>query len=338
MISLAAVGLALACGPGGCRRVLEGSSAGKGHELRAALPADTRFVVSLDVARIRGSKAWKRLSALAEENPEDRKRIEELRAKTGLDPLRQIHRVVAAFPDDARKGGQYALIIEGQGFDERRLVAYAREQAAAGGGGTIAERKRPGGGRTLWASADGRTAGFFVGNDRFVLGGGGWGEVLANLADRVRGVASAADNKELGRLTARIDTRRALWMAALVPLDVRQMLLADPKQDAAASVTRLAADLDLDRGLRGNLVAELSTAADARTLAERLRASLKEGKRNATVLLLGLAPYLDGVTVTTGGPVLQVKIELSEPQLDDLVERAAAFARVTREKARAGQP
>ena len=29
-----------------------------------------------------------------------------------------------------------------------------------------------------------------------------------------------------------------------------------------------------------------------------LRASLKEGKRNATVLLLGLGPYLDGVTVT----------------------------------------
>lgn len=313
---------------GGCRGGGDGAEVDR---TLAALPADARFVVSVDLARIRGTSAWKRVAALAESNPEDRRRIEELTVKTGLDPLRQIHRIVAAFPDDARKDGQFALLVDGQGFDEKRLVAYAREQSGGGDGQAI-EQRRHGGRRLLWTNPKERTSAFFQGTGRFVLGAGGWGEVLADLADGVAGVPSAAGNAELVQLGRRIDRGRAVWFAAVVPLDVRQMLLADPRQDRAASVTRLAGALDLGPGLRGDLVADLSNAADARGLAERLQLSIKEAKRNATVLLLGLAPYLDGISVKTEGPSLRVGVALSEPQVNDLLERAAAFAAMARAK------
>jgi hypothetical protein len=293
----------------------------------AALPAGTRFVASVDLAKIRSTALWNKISALAEESPEDRKRLEKLAARTGLDPLRQVHRIVAAFPDDARARGEFALVIDGQGFDERRLVAFAREEGVAGA--KLETRTR--GTRTLYTAAGpDRTAGFFAGSTRFLLGAGGWAEAMADLADGTPGAGSAADDAELARLVARIDPRRALWFAALVPPDLRKTLMADPKFDSAGSIMRLAASAELGPGLVAELVAELSNAADARTLVERIQATVRESKRNAKVLMMGLGPYLDALEARADGPLLRVKLALPEAQLKDLLERLGGLARLAR--------
>jgi hypothetical protein len=317
----------------GCRR---GPTAAAPDPLLARFPAETRVVASVDLARVRAAPLWARLAALAEEDPADRTRIQALASRTGLDPLRQIRRVVAAFPDSARQRGQFAVIIEGNGFDEKRLVAYAREEAAPRG---IRIEAASRGRRTLWtASGPERTAGFFLGDDRFVLGGGGWAELMVDLAnDRkaerqgaAAGPPSAAEAEELAHLCARIDRTRALWFAAIVPLDVRRVLLDDPRHDSAASVTRLAAAVDLGPGLTADLVADLSNAADARVLVDRIQVSVREAKRNAKVLMLGLAPYLDALSARAEGPSLRVRLALGEPQLRDLVDRLVGLLRVAR--------
>jgi hypothetical protein len=312
---------------GGCQRLV-GKRDALGDTL-ALLPGDARFVAYVDVAKVRATPFWARLSALAEESADDKKRIQTLTDRTGLDPLKQIHRLVAGFPDNARESGRYALLIDGEGFDERRLVAYARDEAALRGGKIEQRTER---GRTLWASTGpDRIAGFFTGPGRFLLGAGGWAETMAALAGGAS-VPSAADNVELVNLCRRIDARRALWFAALVPLDLRQMLLADPKHDHAASVTRLAAALDLGPGLTAELVADLSNAGDARALVERIQATVREAKRNAAVLMLGLGPYLDALDARADGPTLRVTVALAEPQVVDLLDRLSALARSAREK------
>jgi hypothetical protein len=300
-------------------------------EMLAGLPAQTRVVAAVDLARVRGTVLWTRLAALADEDPADRARIQALTARTGLDPLRQIRRIVAAFPDSARTEGKYALVIDGQGFDARRLVDYAREEAAPRG---IQIQAVPRAGQTLYlSSGPAHTAGFFPGPDRFVLGGGGWAELMA---DRLRPAAPRLDppdgggSDELARLCARIDRSRALWFAAIVPLDVRRILMDDPAHDSAASVTRLAVAADLGPGLSADLVADLSNAADAKILVERIRTSAREAKRNAKVLMLGLAPYLDALTARADGATLRVSLSLTEPQMRDLVDRMIGLVRVAR--------
>jgi hypothetical protein len=308
-----------------CRR---GPGAVARDPLLAGLPAETRVVASVDLARVRAAPLWARLAALAEDDAGDRARIQALTARTGLDPLRQIRRIVAAFPDSARARGQFALVVDGQGFDEKRLVAYARQEGAARGLHIEASSR---GGRTLWASTGPeRTAGFFVGSDRFVLGGGGWAELMLALADAAPRPPSAADSEELAHLSARIDRTRALWFAAIIPLDVRRVLLDDPRHDSAASVTRLAAAIDLGPGLTADLVADLSNGVDARVLVERIQVSVREAKRNAKVLMLGLAPYLDALSARAEGPSLRVKLALTEPQVRDLVDRLIGLLRVAR--------
>jgi hypothetical protein len=318
---------------GGCRQSRAPSP--PVDELLAGLPGQTRVVASVDVARVRGTPLWSRLAALADEDPADRARIQGLTARTGLDPLRQIRRIVAAFPDSARTEGKYALVIEGQGFDPRRLVEYAREEAGPRG---VEIRAVARAGQTLYVSSGpARTAGFFPGPDRFVLGGGGWAELMADRLQRPAAAldvsdadADASGRDELARLCARIDRTRALWFAAIVPLDVRRVLMDDPAHDSAASVTRLAVAADLGPGLTADLVADLSNAADAKVLVQRIQTSAREAKRNAKVLMLGLAPYLDALTARAEGATLRVTLSLTEPQMRDLVDRLIGLVRVAR--------
>jgi hypothetical protein len=319
---------------GGCRSGCGRSPATAARDrLLGSLPAGTRFVASVDVAKIRSTALWSRISTLAENQASDRRRIQRLTERTGFDPLRQIHRIVAAFPDDARQRGQFALIIEGERLDEQRLVAYAREEAAASGAKIESHSYAA---RTLYAGGGGdRTAAFFDGQTRFLLGAGGWAEELADLVGAAaagKRAPSAADDAELANLVGRIDAGRALWMAAVVPLDVRKRLMADPKLESAGSLTRVAASADLGPGLVAEMVADLSNAADARTLVARIQTTLRESKRDAKVLMMGLGPYLDAVEARADGPTLRVKLTLAENQVKDLLDRLTGLSRLAKIK------
>ncbi len=306
----------------GCSR---GAPSPARDPLLALVPAEARVVASVDLAKIRATAVWKRLSELVEEDPGDQKVLAELTARTGLDPMRQVHRVLAAFPEDARSKGEFALVIAGDQFDERRLAAYARDQADLRGR-KIEQVTR--GSRPLWTSRG--VAAFFLGGTTFALGAGGWGERMADLADRTPVVKSAADDPDLGMLIRRVRMDRAIWFAAVVPMDVRRALIADPRYDSAASVTRMAGAIDLGPGLSAELVADLSNAADARALVQRIEESLSAARRNAKVLMLGLGPYLETVGAQAEGPSVRVSMTLRETQVNDLLSRLAGMARMAR--------
>jgi hypothetical protein len=313
---------------GGCLRE-DGGATGRG--VLARFPAETQVVVSLDFERIRQTALWKRLSALAAEDPGDKKLIEEFTTRTGLDPFRQLHRLVAAFPEEARGSGAFGIVIEGEDLDEKRLLTYARDQAKLRGAELQPKQHA---GYTLWhTGAPDGTAGFFLDRRRFVLGGGGWAEKMADLA-RAGGSSSgsAQSNPTLLRLVDRLGVRRAIWMAALVPDQTRRNLQADPRFGVQASVMRFGAGLDLGPGLRGQVDAELSNAADARALVDKFDTFLRAARKSPQALLIGAGPYLDGITSKADGPRALIGLELSETQTLELVNRAVGLLRLQREK------
>ncbi len=68
-------------------------------------------------------------------------------------------------------------------------------------------------------------------------------------------------------------------------------------------------------------MADLATAADAKSLALKVTESLRDAKRNPQVLMLGLGPYLDGVTAAAVDRTFELHATLSEPAFDDLLAR-----------------
>jgi hypothetical protein len=180
--------------------------------------------------------------------------------------------------------------------------------------------------------------GFFIDSQTFVLGGGSWGPRMAELADTARPGDSAATNLDLVHLVERAAASHAIWGAALVPEETRRTLAADPKFGEAASISTLYGGVDLGKGLEAELKAEVATAAGAKSLASKVTESLRDAKRNPQVLMLGLGPYLDGLSASSADRTFELRATLSENAVDDLVGRLAAMLQLARSEAIPGFP
>jgi hypothetical protein len=302
---------------GGCRRGDDRAATVEGR--LALFPVATKVVAAIDVAKLRASPAAAKLAEKAQQDQADQQEIEAFARRTGFDPLQQLTSVTVAFPEEARVHGEFGVVIRGDHFDETRLVAYARDQLQKNGDDLVATTR---GRFTLWASrSDPTVAGFLIDPQTFVLGAGGWAPKMADLAESARPVDSAATDVDLVNLVERVAGAHTLWAAALVPESTRKSLVSDPHFSDAAAILTLSAGVDLGKGLEAQLLADLATAAEAKSLALKVTESLRDAKRNPEVLMLGLGPYLDGVTATAVDHAFSLHAMLSEPAFDDLLAR-----------------
>lgn len=334
-LPLIALGLALGLGAcrGGCSRATPAPAAAP--NLLAWFPADTHVVLSIDFARLRTTPLWSALGGLATTDPADRQRIEDLAKRTGLDPLKQVDSLIVAFPEEARAQGSMGLILRGQGLDEARLVAYVRDQVGKQGDDLFSFRRA---GRTLWATRrEPTTAGFFVDARTFVLGAGGWAEKMADLSADPNAKGASA-NPTLVHLVEQAGPARAVWAVALVPAATRAALAADPTVPGAAGVNRLSLGIDIGTGVDAKLVADLATHAEAEAMAQQVRDAVVTAKRSPQVLLLGLAPYLDGISSRAEGVGCELTLRLSDSQTNDAIERLRAFLTLARQPGAPGFP
>ena len=311
---------------GGCRRADDRAATVEGR--LALFPVATKVVAAIDVARLRASPAAAKLAEKAQQDQADQHEIEEFARRTGFDPLRQLTSVTVAFPEEARAHGEVGMVLRAEKLDETKLVAYVRDQLQKSGDDLVAT---PHGRFTLWSSKrDPDLVGFFIDAQTFALGAGGWGPKMADLAESARPVDSAATDVDLVNLVERAAGSHALWAAALVPESTRKSLASDPQFSDAASILTLSAAVDLGRGLEAQLLADLATAAEAKSLALKVTEALRDAKRNPQVLMLGIGPYLDGVTATAVDHAFTVHATLSEPAFDDLLARLGGLLALLR--------
>ena len=83
------------------------------------------------------------------------------------------------------------------------------------------------------------------------------------------------------------------------------------------------------------LIADVATADAARSLATKVTESLRDAKRNPQVLMLGLGPYLGGVSARAVDRTFEVRATLGPEAVDDL---SPASARWSRSRAPAAPP
>ncbi|HEX2658072.1 MAG TPA: hypothetical protein VHU40_07375 [Polyangia bacterium] len=334
----AALALLLIALGGGCRGGCSRATTAPAPTMASPLswfPADTHVVLSIDFARLRTTPLWSALGGLATTDPADRQRIEDLAKRTGLDPLKQVDSLIVAFPEEARAQGSMGLILRGQGLDEARLVAYVRDQVGKQGDDLFSFRRA---GRTLWATRrEPTTAGFFVDDRTFVLGAGGWAEKMADLSAEPN-AKGASTNPTLVHLVEQAGPSRAVWAVALVPAATRAALAADPTVPGAAGVNRLSLGIDIGTGVDAKLVADLATHAEAEAMAQQVRDAVVTAKRSPQVLLLGLAPYLDGISSRAAGVGCELSLRLSDSQTNDAIERLRALLTLARQPGAPGFP
>lgn len=265
----------------------------------ALIPADARIVLSLDLDRLRGLPMGRRLlAALAQQAAHS---LDRTARGASIDMLLQSRRVLAALPGEREDDDRLVLIVEPGERDDARLASLLRE----------------------WQGKN--TAAFAHGRDKIVVAQGAWAKAAAALPGKAQG-PSAANDPELRRLCERAAGDHMVWLAAIVPTELRKSLFEQNRFPDVAAIAHLSGFLDLDAGLRAELVAELSNALDAATLVHRLAAYLHAAKHHPDTLVHGFAPFLKALRISSPGPRALATLDLPAAQADELALRVEALA------------
>jgi hypothetical protein len=285
----------------GCRRVplpttpAESPALRRLHANLRLIPAEARIVLGLDLDRLRMTSTWKDLAA----GPlQDAALLWRGFAKgVDINPLQQVRQVLVAMPGERQTDDRLLVVLRSDALTPTRAAPWLQQHQSQG------------------------TAAHFVPPDAIVLAKGAWASQVPGLGRTAGKSPSLADDPELLRLCERAAADHVLWMAATMPSALRRELLAQDHFPDVGSLMRLRASVALDRMLSAEVVAELSNAPDARSLARRLADYLDTAKRHPDMLAQGLAPYLEGVKLAPRGPNLYATLDLPAKQAGEIVAR-----------------
>jgi hypothetical protein len=285
-----------------------------------SFPADTRFVMGLDMKRFVASPFYQRMNAQAAASGRARP-FADLEQKTGLNPERDVDQVILAGARGPEKGGgQGAVLVLGR-FDRYKVArAIETEGRAKVTTKTLA-------GNTLYLFNEGRTgearaAVAFVDDGALVMGT--QRDVEHIVGARSRGEATLGGNAALLALVESVRPGATFWLAGdQTALQGMPKMLPGPGGAGTSQSIELPAlksvivtgDLDPDVAL--DVTGEAADEAAARNLADVVRgfvalATLQAGQKPE------LKQLASAVSVTTDQSRVRVNARFPYALLDTL--------------------
>jgi hypothetical protein len=297
---------------------------GAGAPLLSYLPADAAAVAVLDVRRTLAVPLVKKHGlAQIEAWLKSADGEWKLREKAGLDPLKDIDRILVAASGSA-KDSPLLVVVRGD-FDRDKLRAFAMEQKGKAilsleggilggiiGGIPVCELKEMWQNKSLFiALPDAST--IVLSNDR------------AYLIAAVKGTGKKAINKQLQPLVDRVDQKRNFWLAAVLTDELKKQIENAPHVGKAASkLQTLTASLTVTDAIALNVTGNCSEAKAAKQLA------------NALMILKGAAglaaedyppiagKVLEEVKITAEKESVVITVKISEAMIDEAAKLGGA--------------
>ena len=233
------------------------------------LPADTRFVVGVDVRRLVASELYAKNAGRGSLRPEA---FAELEARTGLNPERDVDQVVIAGGPSAGMGPHGPGIVLVSGRFDRYKLSRALETSRK----DVTWKDHHG--TTVYLYGEGRKgagAAAFLDDDTLVLGS--QAAVEETVASRSSGSAPLRTNAALMALLGRVKPGSTFWMVGDQSLlaNLPRSLPAPGGGDGASlqlpAVRTLLVTGDLDPQVALDITAETADEAAAKNLGDVVR-------------------------------------------------------------------
>ena len=297
--------LALLAATAGCKR-------SGGADSMALVPKESTIVFSVNFDRLHGSKTWAQVKD-AVNDPSTKKDYDEFVQKTGLDPLTQVNGLTGGFSGPTGAKPQFAIIIRGK-FDEQKIMAYVKQKAKEEGKTTELKSDQYGG-KTIYGDSDDAGVSFLDGQT-LVIGGK---EYVKKVIDVSTGKAeSVKKNDSIQALVGKAHTDQALWAVGEVPAGEGQL-------PTGGELKAVAMSIDLQEGLKAELNGQAASPDDAKKIATELTNKIAESKKDPqmqmALAMSGMGPMLDTLKVGNEGQWVKINAMLTQPQLDELVNR-----------------
>jgi hypothetical protein len=283
------------------------------------LPADSRFVMGIDVQRFVSSPFYKKFASQGG-RPQA---FTELEQKTGFNPERDVDQVlIAGRPDRGNEGG--LVIVRGR-FDRYKL-----SQAIETSGRSVTSKKHEGNPLYLFNEGQkGATAVAFLGHDDDLLAMGPQKAVEAAVTAHFQGATPLKQNTALTALLERVKPGSTFWMVGDQSL-LSQMPSTVPAPGGSGgaqlqlpALKALMVTGELDPVVTLDVTGDAADAASAGQLADIVRgfvalASLQAAQKPE------LAGLKNAVSVTTDQSSVRLSARLPYEVLEAMQPRKSA--------------
>jgi hypothetical protein len=285
-----------------------------------SLPADTRFVMGLDMKRFVASPFYQRMNTAAAASRKNRP-FAEIEEKTGLNPERDVDQIIVAGGGQgfqAGRGGQGAVIVLGR-FDRYKVSRAIETESKS----KVTTKTLQGSTIYLFSegqAGDAKAAVAFIDDGALVMGS--QRDVEHVVAARSRGEATLAGNAALLALVESVRPGSTFWVAG-----DQTILQRMPRSIPGGGGTSQSIELptlksvivtgDLDPEVALDVTGETADEAAARNLADVVRgfvarASLQAGQKPE------LKQLASAVSVTTEQTRVRVNARVPYALLDSL--------------------
>ncbi len=314
-LSLAASLTAAVVGGIGCNKT---SGTGAAKEDMQLAPRESDIVFMVNIAKMRNTPMFKKAIEFRDTDASQKKDYDDFVKRCAFDPFQQLDSVYAAFPQTVSQTKEFTMIMRGT-FNQAKLVECAKDQSKKDGTDVVESTYN---GKTLYTdSKKGEAFATFLDAKTVVIGGKEWVKKTIDLAAKKDPGGSAKDNEALMSLVKRARTNDGIWAAGTVPQSARDSFGSDPQMAAAKSMKDVFGSLDFSSGFSAEFVVDLGSEADAKELTTKTTAQLMEVKKSPQLVMMGMASFLDGVKIDSKGVAYHVAVNLTQPQVDDLVNR-----------------
>lgn len=282
------------------------------------LPADTRFIVGLDVRRFTASPFYKKYASAAAQAKARPEAFRELEEKTGLNPERDVDQILIAGREGSGKDS--ALILVRGRFDRAKLSRAIETEKKD----KVTRKSLQG--TTVYLFNEGSKgpgAVTFLGDDTLLIGS--QPAVESTIASHAKGGQPLRGNAALLGLLERVRPGSTFWMVGDQTL-LKSLPAAIPGAGASPAagpglalpaLKSLTVTGDLDPAVAVEVTGEASDEAAAKNLADMVRGLVALGALQA-----GQKPELkeltSAISVTTDATRVRVNARFSYELLDSL--------------------
>ncbi len=232
-------------------------------DITKVIPEDTDFVLRINVSKILTlPEVQKQINEGFEKQPEQKKTYEELKTKSGFDPLKDISNITL-FSSGKAVEGQEALggaLIEGK-FDIEKIVKVIQEDESAAKDVSVTKVD---GFNCVVPKNSKEGYGMFLNNECVVVGSqAGCDAVKAVSLGKGKALET---NKALIGILNKVDTKATLSGCGLLPASFKAKCAQNPNAAALANIDSFFFDFNNDQNMVFNLNAEVDKAENVNTV------------------------------------------------------------------------